>query len=131
MSRISKLLLAGSLALATLAPMASAQRVFFRGSFGPGYYGRGYYGPGFGWYGPGWGPYGYVSGPPTGSLKFEHTLKETAVFVDGGFAGTVGELKTFKMHPGSHNIELKTPDGHSFFQERVSIVAGHTLKITP
>ena len=126
MSRFIKLLITAALALAVIAPAASA-RVFFRGYFGPGFY----YGPAYGWYGPAWGPYGYVAAPPAGSVKFEHTMKDTSVFVDGGFAGTVGQLGTFKMHPGTHNLELRAPDGHTFYQERVDVIAGKTLKITP
>jgi len=127
--RISKILLTGALAMAAIAPIASARpQVFVRGYVGPAYYG-----PAYGWYGPVWRPYGYGYAPvaPYGSLKFEHTLKVTSVFVDGGFAGTVGQLKTFKLHPGTHNIELRTPDGHTFYQERLDIIAGKTLKITP
>jgi hypothetical protein len=127
--RISKILITGALAMAAIAPIASARpQVFVRGYVGPAYYG-----PAYGWYGPVWRPYGYGYVPvaPYGSLKFEHTLKVTSVFVDGGFAGTVGQLKTFKLHPGTHNIELRTPDGHTFYQERLDIIAGRTLKITP
>jgi hypothetical protein len=58
-------------------------------------------------------------------------MKDTSVFVDGGFAGTVGQLKTFKLHPGTHNIELRAPDGHTLYQESVDVIAGKTLKITP
>jgi hypothetical protein len=58
-------------------------------------------------------------------------MKDTSVFVDGGFAGTVGQLGTFKLHPGTHNIELRGPDGRTFYQEPVDIVAGKTLKIAP
>jgi len=131
MSRFAKLLITSTLALAVLTPIASAQRIVVGGYYGPGFYGRGFYGPAWygGWYGP--GPYGYVSAPPVGKIKFEHTLKTTSVFVDGGFAGTVGQLGAFKLHPGTHNIELRGPDGHSFYQERVDVIPGRTLKITP
>lgn len=132
MSRISKMLLTGFLALATLAPIASAQRVFIRGGF---WGGPGFYGPAYGWYGPGYGPYGYAygyaPGPSTGSVKFETKMKNAGVYVDGGYAGTVEQLKTFKLRPGTHNLELKAPDGHSFYQERVEVIAGKTMKITP
>jgi len=132
MSRISKFLVTGFLALAALAPIASAQRfVTFRGGFyGPAFYGPGY---GYGWYGPGWGPYGYgyASAPSTGSVKFNTKMKDAAVYVDGGYAGTVDQLKTFKLRPGEHNLELKAPDGHSFYQEHVNVIAGKTLKINP
>ena len=49
--------------------------------------------------------------------------------MDGAYAGTVGELKTFRLRPGDHNIELRDHDGHSFYQERVDVIAGKTLKI--
>jgi hypothetical protein len=126
MSRILKLALTGLLALATLAPIASASpRFFVRGYFGPTFYGPA-------WYGPAWvGPYGYVPGPNVGKVKIETKMKNAAVFVDGGYAGTVGQLKTFPLRPGNHNIELRGPDGHSFFQERIMVIAGKTAKIIP
>jgi hypothetical protein len=98
-------------------------RIFIGGYFGPTFYGPA-------WYGPGWvAPYGYVSGPVTGSVKFETKFKDAAVYVDSAYAGTVGGLKTFHLRPGDHNIELRDHDGHSFYQERVEVIAGKTLKI--
>jgi hypothetical protein len=135
MSRFAKLILTGFLAVAAMAPVASAQRVFFGGGFRGGFYGPAFYGPGYGWYGPGpyWGPYGYGYRPsqPTGSIKFETKMKDASVYVDGGYAGTVDQLKTFKLHPGNHDVELRSPDGHTFYQEKLNVVAGKTLKITP
>jgi hypothetical protein len=57
MSRIAKFFITATLALAVMAPIASAQRVVVRGFYGPGFYWGGFYGPAYGWYGPGWGPY--------------------------------------------------------------------------
>jgi hypothetical protein len=140
MSRFAKLILTGFLAVAAMgaiAPVASAQRVFIRGGFyGPGfYYGPAWYG---GWYGPGYygGPYGYYGygyrpSQPTGSIKFETKMKDASVYVDGGYAGTVEQLKTFKLHAGTHDVELRSPDGHTFYQQKLDVVAGKTLKITP
>src|ERR1700732_3692895 len=94
--------------------------------FGPAYY----YGPG--WYGPYWGgPCGYVRGPVTGGVKFETKRKDAAVYVDGGYAGTGGKLKTFQLRPGSHDVELRDHEGHSFYQERIEVIAGKTLKLIP
>jgi hypothetical protein len=123
MSRFTKLLITGILALAVIAPVASAgPRVFVVGG--------GFYGPAF--YGPGWyGPYGYAYAPNAGSVKIDTKLKDTAVYVDGGYAGTVGQLKTFHLRTGEHNIELRNPDGHSFYQEKVTVVGGKTLTIHP
>jgi hypothetical protein len=124
MSKFAKLFATGLLAVGMVAPIASARPPLV---FVGGYYGPAFYGPvGYGWYGP--GPYG---GPVTGSVKIETKAKDAAVFVDGGYAGTVGQLKTFKLRPGTHNLELRGPDGHSFYQERIEVVAGKTLKIAP
>jgi PEGA domain len=125
------------LAFAIFAPVASAHRpnVVFRGHYGPAFYGRGWYGPGWYdpfWYGPGWyGPYAYAPAPTTGSVKIETKMKDAAVYVDGGYAGTVGKLKTFDLRPGTHDIELRDHEGHSFYQERIDVVVGKTLKLRP
>jgi hypothetical protein len=127
MTRYLKLSMIALLAFMCIAPVASAHgRVFVGGYFGPGYY----YGPG--WYGPYWGgPYGYVRGPATGGVKFETKMKDASVYVDGGYAGTVGKLKTFQLKPGSHDVELRDHEGHSFYQERIEVIAGKTLKLSP
>jgi hypothetical protein len=53
------------------------------------------------------------------------------VYVDNGYAGTVGSLKTFRLKAGEHDIELRDPSGHSYYQEHVNILAGKTLKLQP
>src|ERR1700680_4961882 len=106
MSRYLKLSIIALLALVCIVPVASAHpRVFVGGYFGPAYYGPAWYGPGWGpgWYAP-YAPYGYVSAPATGSVKFETKMKDAAVYVDGSYAGTVGELKTFHLRPGDHKL---------------------------
>src|ERR1700720_2936555 len=98
MYRYLKLSTITLLAVLCIAPLASARpRVFVGGYFGPGYYGPAFYGPawygpGWGWYGSGWAPYGYgyTAAPTTGSVKFETKMKDASVYVDGGYAGTVG-----------------------------------------
>ena len=119
-------------ALAIFVPVASARPYFVGGGFyGPGFY----YGPGYGWYGPGYGygPYGYamVARPNVGKVKIDTKRKDAMVYVDGGYAGTVGDLKTFPLKAGNHDIELRGPDGHSFYQERVDVVPGKTTKLVP
>ena len=117
----------GLLALAVFVPAASAQPVVvFRGYFGPAWYGPGYYG----WYGPGYvAPYAYLPGPNVGKVKIETKMKDADVFVDGGYAGTVEQLKTFPLKPGEHDIELRDPSGNSFFQEHIDVIAGKTIKL--
>ena len=127
MIRYWKYFAVGILALAVFVPAASARPyVIFRGYFGPAWYGPAYYG----WYGPAYvAPYAYVPGPNVGKVKIETRMKDASVFVDGGYAGTVGQLKTFPLRPGTHDIELRDPSGNSFFQEHIDVVAGKTIKL--
>jgi hypothetical protein len=115
MSRSLKLSIVALLAFVCLVPVASARPpIVIVG----GYYGPACYGPA--WYGPSWvAPYCYVRGPVTGGVKFDT------------YAGTVGKLKTFQLRPGMHDIELRDHDGHSFYQERIGVIAGKTLKLVP
>jgi len=135
MARFLKLSGIALLALFFLVPAASAQR----GAVFVGH--GGYYGGGWGWYGPGWGwgwggyypyygyGYGYESLPHYGDVKITGAGKDAMVYVDGGYAGTVGQLKKFHLPTGSHDIELRDPSGHSFHQEKVHILPGKTLEI--
>jgi hypothetical protein len=115
------------LALAIFVPVASARpRIFIGGYFGPGFYGPAYYS----WYGPAYfGAYGEVPGPYAGNVKIDTKMKDAGVYVDGGYAGTVGQLKTFPLRPGTHNIELRDPSGQTIFQEKVDVLAGKTTKL--
>jgi hypothetical protein len=134
------------LALFIIVPVASAQRGGFGGRGG--YYGGGgFYGGGWGlgWYGPGWGwggyypywgyPYGYGYGyadrptPRYGDVKITDAGKDAMVYVDGGYAGKVGDLKKFRLPVGSHDIELRDPSGHAFRQEKIDVIPGRTLEI--
>jgi hypothetical protein len=128
MTRYLKYLAMGILGLAVLVPAASARPVVFVGGFGAAWYGPGYYG----WYGPAYyGPYAYGAypAPNVGKVKFDTKIKEAKVYVDGGFAGTVHQLGTFPLRPGTHNIELRDPSGQTIFQEKVDVVAGKTIKL--
>src|SRR6202045_618163 len=104
------------LALAIFVPVASARpRVFIGGYFGPGFYGPAYYG----WDGPAYvAPYGVWQAPDEGKGKIETKMKDAGVYVDGGYAGTVGQLKTFPLRPGTHTIELRDPSGQTILQEK-------------
>jgi len=146
MRRITRGLLTAALAAMIVVPVASA-RGFRGGGFHGGFrgpvvvepgfgWGFGWGGPGWwgpGWYGPGW--YGAYYGPQeqtdTGKLKFDTKAKDAMVYVDGAYAGTVGELKTFPLKAGDHDIALKDPSGHTYYQERVNILPGKTLTLKP
>lgn len=92
-------------------------------------WGTPYWGPS--WYAPYWGPYAYNYAPATGSLKFDTHDKDAQVYVNGSYAGTVGQLKTMDLQPGSYDIEVRAPEGGNQFQQRVYIAAGETLHLNP
>jgi len=126
MKRLLKYSAIALLALMTSVPIASARGFYV----GPGFYGGvgwGYY-PGY-WYGPwyGYGPGYYV--PNAGEVEISTKHKGDQIFVDGGFAGRTGELKKFPLRAGTHTIELRNADGQTFYQEKVNVIAGKTLKI--
>jgi hypothetical protein len=125
------------LSFSFLAPAAPAQvRGGNRDGGGPTceWYGPGG-GLGWGWsrYDPfpwGWGyPYVYPFQPYLGRVKIEKVAKDALVYVDGGYAGTAGELKKFRLCLGNHDIELRDTSGQAFQKERVHIVRGKTVEI--
>ena len=101
-------LIISCIALGLAIPAAAAPR--FGGGFGPRIgprFGAGFgFGPAWG-FGPGWGysPYLY-GGPATGGLKVETQLKDAAVYINGGYAGTVGSVKTLRLRPGAYEHAL-------------------------
>jgi hypothetical protein len=120
------------LSLLTFAPAASARGRFVIGG-GYGLYGPRYYG-GYrpGWYGPYWGrPYGFYPNANEGNVKIVTQVKGDSIFVDGGFAGITGKLKKFPLRPGTHTIEFRDRSGRSYYQERVEVIRGKTLEVSP
>jgi len=134
MKRLLKYSAIALLAFVTFAPAAFA-RGFGGGGFrGGGFYGGGFYGGwglGFypGWYGPYYGPYGYGYYPNAGEVQIQTKQKGNQIFVDGGYAGRTGELRKFPLRAGSHEIELRTANGKTFYQERINVIAGKKIKI--
>jgi len=49
--------------------------------------------------------------------------------LDGGYAGTAGKLKKFRLAPGRHNIELRDTTGKILYGERVTVISGKTVDI--
>jgi hypothetical protein len=115
--------------VATLLFIPAAAQAWGRVGFfvGPGF--------GWGWYGSYWGPYPYgyygaYYGPSTGAVKFDTKIKDAQVFIDGAFAGTVGQLKTLHLRPGTYNLELRAPGGMRY-AERIYVARGKTLHVNP
>jgi hypothetical protein len=130
-SRAFVIVVTGGLLLGPWASTASAQRV--RGGivlvrpvpvFDPFFY----YGYGYGYpngYGPQYAPerYGYVK------IDTHHQDKDAAVYVDGGYAAPVEKAKKFALRPGTHDIELRSSDNRTIFQERIAVLIGKTTKV--
>jgi hypothetical protein len=134
MKRFLKYSAIALLAFVTFVPAAAARGVYFGGpfvgfGFGPAFY-PGYYA----WYGPVYGPWygpGYYRVSPVGEVQISTKHKGDAIFVDGGFAGRTGQLKKFPLRAGTHTIELRNANGHTFYQERINVIPGKKLKIEP
>jgi hypothetical protein len=108
-----------------MAPAASAQRIRSRAVIvGPGPF-----------YGPFYPYYGYYPYPPRymaanyGEVEFKTHLKNSDVYIDGGYAARIRETKKFALRPGNHDIELRDSDGRTFYQECVADTIGHTTKL--
>jgi hypothetical protein len=52
------------------------------------------------------------------------------VLIDGAFAGTTSQVKDMWLRTGAHNIEVRAA-GHPKYAERLYILSGKTLKISP
>lgn len=135
MKKMTLLLASGLMALAPLGASA-AVRVFVRPpvvGYGYGFY-RPYWGPGY--WGPGYYPGYYMPYDNSGQVKIDskvknsEILKETEVFVNGSYAGTVKDNKTMHFRPGTYNIEIRR-GGQKMFSEKVYVAAGKTLHINP
>jgi hypothetical protein len=122
MKKLMMVCITAALMMAPVAAQARPVRVFV--------------GPGFGWgYSPYWGgypyPYGYYGyGPASGALKFDTSVKDAEVYIDGAYAGTVGKLKTMHLRPGNYDIEVRAA-GRTQFDEKVYVAAGKTLHLNP
>lgn len=125
-----KLILLGLAALTFLVPSAAfcAGRgvVVARSGFAP----LGLYGP----YGPaGFGAYPfapYVIAPNVGEVKIDTHVKDASVFINGNYAGRVGQLKTMTMLAGNYSIEIREP-GRPPFDAPIFVVAGKSIKLRP
>lgn len=103
-----------------------------------GYYGYGYYGPYLydSWY---YSPYAQAYPPYYGrrydissSLRLQVTPRQTEVFIDGYYAGTVddfdGMFQRLHVEPGEHEVELYLP-GHRTFSQKLYLQPTTTSRI--
>lgn len=103
-------------------------RPVVRVSYGPAYRPWGWYSPYA--YGYGFGGFPVYTQPTTGQVKLDTPVKDADVYIDGAFAGTVGELKSLRLEQGSYNLEIRAP-GRTRYAERIYVINGKTLKVRP
>lgn len=93
-------------------------------------YSWGYYDPFFpAFYHPGYFG-GFVRGHGMGQVKLNLADKLAEVYLNDGYAGTAGDLKSIWLEPGAYNLELRDPEGQSF-QQRIYVLSGKTVRVTP
>lgn len=112
----------------------------YRAFYHPAFYSYGGYAGWYsGWYG--WSPYPFYAQPYPyyryypdyrGSARLQVQPRETQVYIDGYFVGTVddfdGWLQRLHVEPGEHDLELYL-EGHRPFRQQVLFRPGATLKI--
>jgi hypothetical protein len=72
---------------------------------------------------------GYGYGPGMGELKLQTADKNAWVYLDGALAGRAAKLKTMWLEPGAYSLEVRSGDRK--FEQRVYVLSGKTLKVSP
>jgi len=130
--RLLSIVLAAGMAGGLFLSLPSTASAHIRGGFvfaGPG--------PFWGGYPYGFYPYGYYPYPPSymaanyGEVKLDTHLKDknAVLYVDSGYAAKVKDSKKFALRAGNHQIEVRSSDGQTIYQEKVAVLAGHTIKL--
>ena len=75
----------------------------------------------------------YLPGPSsyTGELKIKAPMPGASIYVDGGFVGVTDKVKNIPLPAGTHEVQLRDPEGRTLYQESVEIIGGRTTQIQP
>ena len=112
---------------------------YYRPVYRRAFYGSAFYRP---FFYDAWSPYWYGQFPPyygyggyydlSGSLRLQVTPRNTEVFIDGYYAGTVddfdGVFQRLRVEPGDHDLELYLP-GHRGLTQKIYLQPGRTFRI--
>jgi hypothetical protein len=78
-------------------------------------------------------PYNYPAslayGVDKGQIQLKADPKDAAVYIDGGYAGTVQHLKNIWLAPGAYDVSISA-SGREPFQQRVYVLTGKTVSIS-
>jgi len=142
------LVAAAACSLAAAGDAQSSGKTPFRVHFGGVMVNAGY-SRGFGWYPGEWGfgPYyyydpllwtpfyypgfynGFAYAPGMGNIKLQAVERSAAVYLDGAYAGTCGQLKNIWLQPGIYTLEVR--EGQRRLVEKIYVLSGKTLRISP
>jgi hypothetical protein len=72
---------------------------------------------------------GFVYRPNMGEVKIQTNNKSAWVYLDGAFAGRADHLRSMWLDPGVYHFEVR--DGNRTYAQRIYVLTGKTLKLTP
>jgi PEGA domain len=78
---------------------------------------------------PFYAPDSFRYGDGRGEIRLTAEPKEAKVFIDGGYAGPAGKLKTLWLDPGAYDLTVSAA-GREDFHQRLYVLSGKSLKIT-
>jgi hypothetical protein len=78
---------------------------------------------------PFYAPDSFRYGDGRGEIRLTTEPKEAKVFIDGGYAGPAGKLKTLWLDPGAYDLTVSAA-GREDFHQRLYVLSGESLKIT-
>ena len=63
-----------------------------------------------------------------GEIRLKVEPRNASVFVDGAYAGSAENLKTFWLEPGAYDLKIEVSETSSF-NRRIYVLSGKTLKV--
>ena len=72
---------------------------------------------------------GFVYQPNMGEVKIQTSHKTAWVYLDGALAGRADHLRSMWLDPGVYKFEVR--DGNRSYVQRIYVLTGKTLKLTP
>ena len=73
---------------------------------------------------------GFARGEGKGEIKLDSSEKDAEVYINGSYAGMVQDLEKIYLNAGAYDLELRG-EGDRFFQKRIYVLSGKSLKISP
>lgn len=66
--------------------------------------------------------------PPIGTIRLKVTPPQARVTIDGGYAGTVEELRDLRLPPGAFPVQFNLA-GFEEQQQRIYVLSGKTMQL--